>query len=158
MQTVIERELTAYEMERGKPMPSKNHSKLEKRLVIALSVNYQEKYEILPELSLELPTGRAVPDVAICEITPSDWLEDEIRVTQVPFGVIEIMSPSQSDQEMVDKLDIYFEAGVKSCWIVIPTFQTIHVFSSKRQYRTFTREKLTDDRLGIELDLIELFR
>ncbi len=32
---------TEYELERGKPMPSKNHAKLENRIGIALSRNEQ---------------------------------------------------------------------------------------------------------------------
>jgi Uma2 family endonuclease len=150
----------AYELERGKPMPSKNHSKLELRLSLQLAQAYEGTYEIYPELSLELPTGRFTPDVCLFphEAGPSDWLEDEIRVTEVPLGIIEILSPRQALQDVIDKLDDYFSAGVQSCWLVVPNFRTIHVFSSKQSYRTFTEGTLRDEALGIELTLSELFR
>ena len=50
-----------YLLERGKPMPSKNHSKLESRLARLLGNDYEEKYDIFVELSLELNTGVHIP-------------------------------------------------------------------------------------------------
>lgn len=147
-----------YLLDRGKPMPSKNHSKLESRLARLLGNDYEEKYDIYVELSLELNTGRATPD--LCFFTPenSDWLEDEIRVKNAPLGVIEIVSPKQSNQDLVDKLDVYFGAGVLSCWIVIPTFKMINVFHAKHEYKTFMNGELFDEKLGIRLNLDEVFK
>ena len=152
------RELTNYEIERGKPMPSKNHAILENRLVRTLGNKYEGKYDILPELSFEFKTGRKTPDVAILPVLEANWLDDEIRMTEPPLGVIEILSPSQSLQEILDKLPDYFEAGVQSCWMVVPPLRMIHVFSAKNQYKTFTDEILADTALSIELDLCLIFR
>ena len=70
---------TEYLLERGKPMPSKNHAKLESRFARILGNNYEDKYDTFVELSLELTTGKATPDVCLYKPEPSDWLEDEIR-------------------------------------------------------------------------------
>lgn len=154
-QTDIEAE---YLLERGKPMPSKNHSKLESRLSFLMTRDYESKYETFTELSLELSTGKVTPD--LCFFTPenSDWLEDEIRVKNAPLGVIEIVSPKQSTQDLVDKLDLYFGAGVLSCWIVIPTFKMINIFHAKHDYKTFMSGELVDEKLGIRLNLEEVFK
>ncbi|MFY7911709.1 MAG: Uma2 family endonuclease [Emticicia sp.] len=147
-----------YLLERGKPMPSKNHSKLESRLSFLMTRDYEKKYDTFVELSLELSTGKATPD--LCFFTPesSDWLEDEIQVKNAPLGVIEIVSPKQSTQDLVDKLDIYFGAGVLSCWIVIPTFKMINIFHAKHDYKTFMNGELLDEKLGIRLNLEEVFK
>ncbi len=147
-----------YLLERGKPMPSKNHSKLESRLARLLGNDYEEKYDIFVELSLELNTGRVTPDLCFFKPEVSDWLEDEIRVKNAPLGVIEIVSPKQSTQDLVDKLDWYFGAGVLSCWIVIPTFKMINIFHAKHDYKTFMTGELLDEKLGIRLNLEEVFK
>jgi Uma2 family endonuclease len=151
-------EETEYFLERGKYMPSKNHSRLEGRIFQAVSNSHNDQIETFIELSLNLPTGRVTPDLAFYEPTPSDWLEDEIRVSEPPLGVVEIVSPRQSNQDLIDKLDIYFGAGVKSCWIVIPTFKMINVFHSKHDYKTFMQDELYDEKLDIRLDLKVVFR
>jgi Uma2 family endonuclease len=147
-----------YLLERGKPMPSKNHSKLESRLARLLGNDYEEKYDVFVELSLELNTGRVTPDLCFFKPEVSDWLEDEIRVKNAPLGVIEIVSPKQSTQDLVDKLDLYFGAGVLTCWIVIPTFKMINIFHSKHNYKTFMSGELLDEKLDIRLNLEEVFK
>jgi len=147
-----------YLLERGKPMPSKNHSKLESRLARLLGNDYKEKYDVFVELSLELNTGRVTPDLCFFKPEVSDWLEDEIRVKNAPLGVIEIVSPKQSTQDLVDKLDLYFGAGVLTCWIVIPTFKMINIFYSKHNYKTFMSGELLDEKLDIRLNLEEVFK
>ncbi len=156
MEAVVEQ--TEYELERGKAMPSKNHGKLQYRLAKAIGDRYEERFDIIPELALELFTGRVTPDIALCQVEPTDWLDDEVRVSKAPLGVIEILSVTQGIQGLIDKLDVYFEAGVQSCWIVLPTFRTIHVFHAKHDYKTFTEGILHDEKLGIDVDLGVIFR
>ncbi|WP_435354094.1 Uma2 family endonuclease [Emticicia sp. SJ17W-69] len=154
-QTDVEAE---YLLDRGKPVPSKNHSRLESRLSFLMTRDYENTYDTFVELSLELSTGKATPDLCLFKPEPSDWLEDEIRVKNTPLGVIEIVSPKQSTQDLVDKLDTYFGAGVQSCWIVIPTFKMINIFHAKHEYKTYMTGELFDEKLGIRLNLEEVFK
>ncbi len=148
---------TEYELERGKPMPSLNHSRLESRFSVALSK--YEQYDTLIELSLDLKSGKATPDICLFSTTPSDWLNDEIRVTEPPLLTIEILSPTQSIDELKDKIfDIYFPSGVKSCWIVVPTLKMIAVFIPVQGVRNYIGGIIKDDDLGIEVDMKEIFR
>ena len=62
-------EKSNYETEREKPMPSVNHSFVQKRLVVKLDNNYSEKYEVLPELNIDVIDKGRVPDVAICDLS-----------------------------------------------------------------------------------------
>ncbi|OIN57729.1 Uma2 family endonuclease [Arsenicibacter rosenii] len=152
------RELSEYELERDKHMPSKNHGKLQYRISKAIGDLYEDRFDILTEVSLDIPSRPLVPDIALFAVKESDWLEDEIKVKEPPLGIAEILSPTQGNQELVDKMETYFSFGIKSCWIVIPTFQMIHVFSDKHTYKTYMQNELYDEILDIRLDLKRIFR
>jgi len=150
--------ISKYEIERGKPMPSKLHSFVQTNLVLALSPKYKEKYQIFSELTLELPSGRSTPDLSIYPKMKIDFLEDEIRMKEPPLGAIEILSPSQGINEILARTPKFFAAGVQSVWVVIPNFKTIYVFNTEKQYETFTdTDTLKDEQLEIVLPLAEIF-
>ena len=147
----------AYELERGKPLPRRNHSIVESNLSVVLSK--QDKYDVFIELSLELSTGKATPDICLFEFEESDWLNDEIRVTQPPLLTIEILSPTQAIDDLKDKIfNIYFPSGVKSCWIVVPTLKMIAVFLPTKEVRNYIGGIVKDPVLGVEVDIKEIFR
>ncbi len=139
-------------------MPSKNHAIIQGNLVVALTIHAEERYRFLPEVKLHTPPVDLVPDVAVYPLIEFDSLNDELKMEEMPLGVIEIISPSQGDQELVDKLARYFDAGVKSCWLVQPTFRIITVFSDKRTFKTYIEGELYDQILDIRLDLKRIFR
>lgn len=148
---------TEYELERGKPMPSFNHSILQSRLTIALG-RYPQ-YDIPTELSLELTSGKAAPDLCIYPETKHDFFHDHIRYKEPPLLTIEILSPKQSLDDLKDKIfNIYFPAGVKSCWIVVPTLKMIAVFTPDGEVQNYIGGIITDPALGVEVDMKEIFR
>jgi Uma2 family endonuclease len=156
---VEERELSPYEIERDKPMPSFNHGKLQMRIGRLLLNQYEDRFDIVSEPTLQMLERPRVPDLAFFEVKASDWFDDETKITEVPHGVIEILSPSQSEQELINKFPPYFDLGVKTVWLVVPIFQTIYVFDAPRNYQTFTIANpiLKDPVLDVELDLNKVF-
>ncbi len=91
---------------------SLNHSRLTYRICVLLST-YENQYDIMPELELELLSGRAKPDVAIFPKLTFDWDEDVIRYPHPPITAIEILSPTQAFDSLTTKIrKIYFPAGV----------------------------------------------
>lgn len=154
MEAVIEQ----YEQERNKPMPSKNHSIIQSNLIVELTIPYRDKFRLLSEVKLNMPPVDTVPDVAIYPLMEFDSLHDETKMEEMPLGAIEIISPSQGDQELVDKISRYFDFGVKSCWLVQPTFRIVTVFSDKTTFKTFIDGELYDPVLDIRLDLNRIFR
>ena len=154
MEAIVE--LSEYETERGKPMPSKNHSIIQSRLLVALSNKYAQTYDFLSEISLETP--RFVPDIGIFPPMDFDPLHDQTKLNQVPVGVVEIISPSQTQEELVEKARQYFEAGVQSYWLVNPVFRIIHIMHSLNEYRNVIEGTLTDNKLAISLEMSEIFR
>ena len=147
-----------YEIERGKPMPSKNHAKLQQRIGVEISVHYSDRYETYSELSLESPNPAYVPDLCLFPVEPSNWREDEIRVSEVPLTVIEIVSPSQTDTELTEKSKAYFAAGVKSYWLVQPVLRTVFVLLPNGEELVFHNEILTDPTNTVSIDLKKVFR
>lgn len=157
-QTMEEVTRSQYEIERGKPMPSKNHSKLQQRIGVELAIRHGAQYEVYSELSLDIPNPPYVPDLCIFPVELSNWREDEVKVSDVPLTVIEIVSPSQTDTELTKKSKSYFASGVKSYWLVQPVLRTIFVLLPDGNELVFHNEILTDPTNGISVDLMNVFR
>ncbi len=154
-----EREMTAYESERGKPMPSLNHSYIQNNLVTELNINFRKQYTFLPELTLEMPQRpNCVPDISIYHKMTIDFSHDEITFNKIPLTTIEIVSPTQSNDEILLKFERYFFAGVQSCWLVMPSLRAISVHSQIGKYVFFNNDNtLIDSATGIQLNLAEIF-
>ena len=144
--------------ERDKPMPSTNHAFLQDNISFELNLLYRAAYKVLPEISLATPGRDTVPDLAIYPKFALDLRHDVTRLTDPPLVTIEILSPEQNLQDLIDKTDRYFEFGVKSCWIVLPSLKTIIVYSG---VDTFEYVKggalLKDPNTGFELNLSKVF-
>jgi Uma2 family endonuclease len=137
---------------------SLNHSKLIHRISVALD-RYEETYDILPELELELSTGKCKPDVAIFPNLPIDWVNDVIFYNQPPVIAVEILSPKQALTELTDKAyKQYFPAGVQSVWIITPTTRIAQTLLPDGSIQTWAAGILRDPVTGMEVDLGYLFR
>lgn len=151
------KDISTYETERGKPMPSKNHAIVQTRLLVSLSKFID--IVAISEVSLKMPIGEKVPDIGIfshLELTPG---KDEVRVADIPLGIVEILSPTQNLTDLIIKSHSYFEHGIKSYWLALPDLKTIYVFSAPNEYEVYSKtDKLVDGQLNIELDLGEIFR
>ena len=158
-ETVVEREISQYELERNKPMPSKNHSIVQGNLTTEINILYRKRFRLMPEVDILMPSKpNCVPDIAIYPKLEFNFLDDELAMTEMPLTAIEIVSPSQSDNDIIKKINRYFNAGVKSCWFVMPSFKAISVYSSIDKYEFFTSEMtLIDAATGIELPLHDIF-
>ncbi len=151
--------LSDYEQERGKPMPSWNHGLAQAYLTAAILRRYEQEYLVVTELSLELAEGRPlVPDISIYPKSPNDWQHDVVQKTEPPLTVVEILSPRQGMDELIHKADAYFEAGVKSCWIVQPMLESVAVLRPGAKPKVYTAGAVTDPATGITVETGEIFR
>lgn len=156
MATVVE--TSAYEQERHKPMPSKNHAIVQGNLHFELRGMIKNKFDILPEVSLQLPNVERVPDLAIFEPQSFTPGQDEVRLKEIPQTIIEILSPKQSLADLITKAAEYFTAGVGSYWLVLPDLCSIYVFKAPNDYQVFIKDQtLADPSIGIELPLSTIF-
>ncbi len=149
-----ERILT-YEEERGKPMPSLNHGIIQSNLIVELAQHRQ--YRVISELTIEIGDRSYVPDLSLYRRETPDFQHDTIRRTDPPLLVAEILSPTQGYQEVLDKVAVYFQHGVKSCWMVWPPLQQITILTPDGLRHSFAEGTATDPVLGITADLPAIF-
>jgi Uma2 family endonuclease len=158
---VLEQEIVSisYEEERGKPMPSYNHGKVQTKIASYLDINYGEKFDILSEISIKIDDWGVTPDVGIFPLQKVDFQHDIVKMNTVPLCAIEILSPTQSLNELTDKVEQFFLKGSKSYWLVIPQFQNIYVYDGLFSYKIYQKNDiLKDEKLGIEIDLKMIFK
>lgn len=78
----------------------------------------------------------------------------------VPDLAIEVVSPSNSWDEVLDKVQEYFQVGVRRVWVVSGPHRQVHVFSSPTEVRIFARTDTLDDAEllpGFRLPVAEVF-
>lgn len=151
--------LSDYEIERGKPMPDRNHAIIQGRLVSRLDRAYGDRFSILPEINLDMPIKDRVPDLAIYEPLIFDPDVNELSMLNPPLCAIEILSEMQNVNVLMKKKREYFNVGILSYWLVLPSLRTIYVFHNVNDSTIFSyKDRLIDKKLNIELDLSEIFK
>ena len=158
VETVAERELSAYEIERGKPMPTLIHGAIQANLVFEIRLKYQNQFRIASEVLLDTQPIGSTPDVILYPLGDLDFKNDPSRRKDAPLLSIEIQSGSQSTKDMTSKLEPYFSFGIKSCWIVIPELKAVIVYDSPYHYDFFhEKDMVKDSVLGIEISVEKIF-
>jgi Uma2 family endonuclease len=72
---------------------------------------------------------------------------------------IEILSPKQGLDDILAKFKAYFALSIKFCWLIIPTNESITVYSTLEKFKTFGTNdpEVTDETLDIHLSIPKLF-
>ena len=137
---------------------SLNHSRTIQRISTYLE-RYDDIYDILPELEMKLNGKPVKPDVSVYPNLSEDWDTDIIFITEPPIIAIEVLSPKQPMTDITDKINnIYFPAGVKSVWIVIPLLQSVTIVIPNMPKITYSEGIIKDPVIGIELPINTIFR
>ncbi|MBO0995003.1 Uma2 family endonuclease [Bacillus sp. SD088] len=116
------------------PSPSTKHQRVSRKLGRAFEEFLDGKscelfyapYDI--ELKSEKVDGTriVIPDITIiCD--PSGFTD--ARYVGVPDLLVEILSPSNQSHDLITKLNLYMNYGVKEYWIVNPMLDTITVYT-----------------------------
>jgi Uma2 family endonuclease len=148
--------ISNYERERGKPMPSKAHGYTQTNIT-AILLPHRDEYTIFSELTLELKGRELTPDLSVYPKTDVDLVHDEVRVTDPPLLAVEIASPTQNIQALIDKIDFLLDAGVQSCWLVQPPLRTVTLFPGTMDSTTVSSGSFTDPVLDIEVSIDAIF-
>ena len=148
--------MSDYERERGTPMPSKLHSLVQTNLTIAFG-KFRPTYQALSELSMRLSDRDVTPDISVYRELDLDFSQDEIRMTEPPLLAVEIASPTQGVQVLIDKIRFLLGEGVQSCWLVQPQLRTITVYHGDMQQTTYADGTVTAPNLDISVELAEVF-
>jgi Uma2 family endonuclease len=78
----------------------------------------------------------------------------------VPDLAVEVVSPSDRAQELLDKIHESFQAGVQVVWVVYPTRRIIHIYESLTKLSVVTHPGTLDGGAllpGFQLPLARLF-
>ena len=81
-------ELSAYELERGKPMPSLNHSAVQANTIFELKTRYRDQFRFLSEINVEIGGRVLVPDIGIFPAMPLNMAHDVQVLTRLPLTTI----------------------------------------------------------------------
>jgi Uma2 family endonuclease len=137
---------------------SVNHSRTIQRISVHFE-QYDDEFDTFPELELKLNGKPVKPDVCVFPNLPEDWDTDIIFFTEPPLIAVEVLSPKQGMKEITDKMNtIYFPAGVKSVWIVMPLVQTVIIRTPDGTKRTFTEGIIEDPVTHIQIPFTKIFR
>lgn len=151
------------------PSPSTKHQRISSKLHIKLGNFLAGKHcEVFHapfdiELKNEIIEGTkiVIPDLSvICEKRGFT----ESRYIGVPNLVVEILSPSNQSHDLITKLNLYMNYGVKEYWIVNPMLHSITVYalndeSMYDQHDMKTRNGIITSKflVGFKIDLEEIF-
>ncbi|MBY0527496.1 MAG: Uma2 family endonuclease [Gemmataceae bacterium] len=94
------------------------------------------------------PKGRPIP-------------EDDNAWDVVPNLAIEVVSPNDPAEDLLEKIEEYFRAGVEQVWVVYPRRRMVHVYDSLTQIRGLTRSDALEGGSvlpGFKLPLASLFQ
>ncbi len=71
----------------------------------------------LPECAIRTSRGTKVADVAWATRDTVRKIKDEVECSIAPEICVEVLSSSNTEDEMKDKIDLYFEKGAREVWI-----------------------------------------
>lgn len=140
-------------------MPSLYHSVVQSNLAALFYIGYGTHYRALTQPTLLLNEWESEPDLAIFPKRTLNWLLDEIRITEAPLSIIEIISPIQGTQEIKEKFVKYFATGIKSCWLVNPLTETIQIFTADWKSKLFSAESIAiqDSSIDVSIEFQKVF-
>ncbi len=98
------------------------------------------------------------PDIAYLsnnQVNLGRYSEDAI-----PEFVIEILSGNDNINKVEEKIIEYYKAGVKIVWLIYPSLQMVHVYSSRKEVKICTENDVCSANsllAGFEITVNELF-
>lgn len=132
----------SYEFVRGRVI-EKNEMKQAEYLFIKFLTRlftqtnaYQKGAELTPEMDSYVDdTRKRRPDLAYFSL---DQIEETGKgIRQKTRFAIEILSDSESYQDVLDKIQDYFDGGAQLVWYVIPVQQKIYVYTSPDESKAY---------------------
>lgn len=137
-------------------------------LLVLFLESYLEEHDIGFTLGADAPHRLGeqlirLPDVAFVryESLPESQQRQSAIANWAPDLAVEVLSPSNTPQEMDRKLADYFQHGVKRVWYVDPELRAVRIFQSIMESTLLTEaDTLQDEELlpGFQLAIQEWFR
>lgn len=151
----LDEEISEYELERSKPIPSIEHSYVQVELT--LQIGASSRFRPYTELNLDLDGFRSVPDVCVYEKGSLPRQRSATWATIPPLLIIEILSPTQLLGTLFDKAEEYLRRGVDEVWVLVPEIQSITVCRQNQKQHTYTSGKVHHQLTDISINIEKLF-
>jgi Uma2 family endonuclease len=166
----VDRDLIRGEL-RERPMTrrSRPHSRTEARVAQLLN-NWNDlqpapRGEVLSgESGVRLrrdPDTTVGVDVVYISAALADATDDEAFLIEgPPILAVEILSKSDTQEDILDKVHEYLDAGVKVVWVIEPVFQTVTVYRPDAEPELFNvrQELVGDPHLpGLRIKVADIF-
>lgn len=135
-------------------MPTYNHSYI--CLEIIIQILALRKFRPLPELTLNIGNG-ITPDISVYPIESApkpDFFSDIFRYEIMPLLAIEVVSPSQNIQDLLEKAQLLTNSGVKTVWTIEPFSHSIWV-TNESGTKLFHNTTIESE--GISVDFQKIF-
>ncbi len=103
--------------------------------------------EVLAEAGYVLscdPLTIRQPDISVISSERIRTTRDDGYVEGAPELAVEVVSPSDSVQDLEVKVDQYLVSGAKQVWIVSPNTKRVYVFSPSSQPRIYDETQTLD--------------
>lgn len=92
------------------------HSLFQGKITGLLYANLQNG-DVLVECAIATEQGTKVADIAWASVDTLKVIRDETECSVAPEICIEVMSPSNTEDEITEKKLLYFESGAEEVWI-----------------------------------------
>jgi Uma2 family endonuclease len=138
-----------------KPMPKTRHSILQKRLLAEVD-SHTVDYTALPELRCTFGGRSIVPDVAVIawnRINLNEAGEPEDDFTEAPDWTIEILSPDQKVNRVIDNILHCLKHGSKLGWMLDPDDYSVLMFTDQQEPEVCRGDHQLKVIAGVELTL-----
>jgi Uma2 family endonuclease len=166
MNSAVLEDIEQVETEEFQTMGSFNHGYFQIRLGALLGKT--DEYTVVAELTLDVgkldlsqfevkSREEVKPDLCVYPRRQINRSQDIVRMTEMPLLVVEILSPLQGIQTILNKFRVYFALGVRSCWLVEPAIGVVAVYHDLDNPRTFSSGEIVDEVVEIRLSVEEIF-
>lgn len=133
--------------------PSYNHAAI--AVNIGTAISNSRKFRAFSELPLVIDGADYIPDISVYTWRKIDIRRDRKKMEELPLLAVEILSPSQTTEDLIEKADVYLKAGICSVWIVQPFAHTVSVMT-KEEIRLF-HDGSIEDITGVTVRLSDIF-
>lgn len=138
-----------------KPMPKTRHSILQKRLLTEID-SHSQAYTALPELRCTFAGRSIVPDIAViawARIAVNEVGEPEDNFIAPPDWSIEILSPDQKANRVIDNLLHCLKHGCQLGWMVDPDDYSVLILTPDQQPQICRGASPVQVLAGVDLNL-----
>lgn len=138
-----------------KPMPKTRHSILQKRLLTQIDSKTAD-YTALPELRCTFGGRSIVPNVAVIawnRINLNELGEPEDDFTEAPDWTIEILSPDQKVNRVIDNILHCLKYGSQLGWMLDPDDYSILTFTPQQEPEVCRGDRQLKTIAGVQLTL-----